>query len=116
MSGPTPETNRTVNYGIHIDGHGCIYKVLKSANALYTVSCHAWCPDGYFYKLPKLTPCLQVANDFAERSLRSDVTQCIRGICVHGICRPYRRRVSCHVPMARKHCWDDYGNYYLMRR
>ncbi|XP_065280411.1 uncharacterized protein [Dermacentor albipictus] len=115
-TGPTPGINRTTNYGIHIDRHGCIYKVLKSGNALYTVSCHAWCPDGIFYQLPNLTPCLQIANDFAERSLRSHATQCIRGICAYGECRPYARRVNCKVPTARKHCWDEYGNYYLMRR
>ncbi|XP_075558370.1 uncharacterized protein LOC142590275 isoform X2 [Dermacentor variabilis] len=119
-TGPAPginkKSNRTVHYGVHIDRHGCIYKVLKSGNALYTVSCHAWCPDGFFYQLPNFTPCLQIANDFAERSIRAHVTQCIRGICVRGECRHYARRVNCNVPKARKHCWDEYGNYYLMRR
>ncbi|XP_037523690.1 uncharacterized protein LOC119400847 [Rhipicephalus sanguineus] len=109
-------TNRTIRYGIHFDGNGCMYKVLGSGNALFPVSCHTWCPDGIFYMLPNLTPCLQVADNFAERSLRPGVTQCIRGVCIHGVCTSVRRRMSCHVPQVRKHCWDEYGNYYLMRR
>uniref|UniRef100_A0A224Y947 Evasin n=1 Tax=Rhipicephalus zambeziensis TaxID=60191 RepID=A0A224Y947_9ACAR len=109
-------TNRTLRYGIHFDERGCMYKVLGSGHALFPVSCHAWCPDGRFYTLPNLTPCLQIADDFAERSFRSDVRQCIRGVCFHGVCASVRRRMSCHVPTVRKHCWDDYGNYYLMRR
>uniref|UniRef100_A0A224Y3D7 Evasin n=1 Tax=Rhipicephalus zambeziensis TaxID=60191 RepID=A0A224Y3D7_9ACAR len=112
-----PRMNRNVTYGLHIDTDGCVYKVVESMNALFTVSCHTWCLHGQFYRLPNFMPCLQVANDFAERSLeRSRPSQCIQGVCINGECRTSYRRVSCRVPKARMHCWDTYGNYHVMRR
>uniref|UniRef100_A0A131Z5D0 Evasin n=1 Tax=Rhipicephalus appendiculatus TaxID=34631 RepID=A0A131Z5D0_RHIAP len=116
-TGSTHVTHRNVSYGLHIDEHGCVYKVLQSGNSLYTVSCFTWCLHRQFYKLPNFMPCLQVAKDFAERSLQgSEPTQCLIGACINGMCRTSYRRVTCQVPKARMHCWDNYGNYHVMRR
>uniref|UniRef100_L7MA57 Evasin n=1 Tax=Rhipicephalus pulchellus TaxID=72859 RepID=L7MA57_RHIPC len=116
-TGSTHATHRNVSYGLHIDEHGCIFKVLESGNSIYTTSCYTWCLYRQLYMLPNFMPCLKVAHDFAERSLQGwRPTQCLIGSCINGMCRTSYRRVTCQVPKARMHCWDNYGNYHVMRR